>query len=59
MYVLVAIAKRRLNLSASLYEILQISSLIMFEKIPSDQLLNNTVADAIQVSSANQLNLFD
>ena len=38
---------------------LQILSLIMFERIPSDQLLNNTVADAIQVSSTNQLNLFD
>lgn len=32
-YVLVAIVKKRLNLSASLYEILQILSLTMFERI--------------------------
>jgi len=38
-YVLVAIVKKRLRLPASLYEILQILSLTMFEKIPLDQLL--------------------
>jgi IS4 transposase len=58
-YVLVAIVKKRLNLSASLYEILQILSLTMFERIPLDQLLNNIVADDIQSLSPNQLNLFD
>src|SRR5881396_3717370 len=36
-YVLVAIVKKRLNLSASLYEMLQILSLTMFERIPLDQ----------------------
>ena len=39
-YVLVAIVKKRLNLSASLYEILQIFSLTMFEKMPINQLLD-------------------
>ena len=34
MYVLVAIVKKRLNIAASLYEMLQILSLTMFEKIP-------------------------
>jgi hypothetical protein len=58
-YVLVAIVKKRLNLSASLYEILQILSLTMFERIPLDQLLNNIVTDDIQALSANQLNLFE
>ena len=58
-YVLVAIVKKRLNLSASLYEILQILSLTMFERIPLDQLLNKTVTDDIQALSANQLNLFE
>ncbi|MFZ2804197.1 MAG: IS4 family transposase [Patescibacteria group bacterium] len=58
-YVLVAIVKKRLNLSASLYEILQILSLTMFERIPLDQLLNNIITDDIQALSANQLNLFD
>jgi IS4 transposase len=57
-YVLVAIVKKRLNLSASLYEILQILSLTMFERIPLDQLLNNIVTDDIQSLSSNQLNLF-
>jgi hypothetical protein len=58
-YVLVAIVKKRLNLSASLYEMLQILSLTMFERIPLDQLLNKTVTDDIQALSANQLNLFE
>ncbi len=38
-YVLVAIVKKRLNLPRSLYEILQILSLTLFEKTPLDQLL--------------------
>jgi hypothetical protein len=58
-YVLVAIVKKRLNLSASLYEMLQILSLTMFERIPLDQLLNSIVADDIQAFSPNQLNLFN
>jgi hypothetical protein len=39
-YVLVAIIKKRLELSASLYEILQILSLTMFERMPINQLLS-------------------
>jgi hypothetical protein len=58
-YVLVAIVKKRLNLAASLYEILQILSLTMFERVPLDQLLGNLVTDDDQAFSANQLNLFD
>jgi len=58
-YVLVAIIKKRLNLSASLYEILQILSLTMFERIPLDQLLNKIVTEDIETLSPNQLNLFD
>ncbi len=58
-YVLVAIVKKRLNLSASLYEMLQILSLTMFERIPLDQLLNDIIVDDIQRLAANQLNLFD
>src|SRR3984893_11491678 len=57
-YVLVAIVHKRLNLSASLYEMLQILSLTMFERIPLDQLLNNIIADDIQAFSPNQLSLF-
>ena len=58
-YVLVAIVKKRLNLSASLYEMLQILSLTMFERIPLDQLLAQTVPNEIQHYSHNQLFLFE
>jgi hypothetical protein len=57
-YVLVAIVKKRLRLSTSLYEILQILSLTMFEKIPLDQLLAQTMTGEIQRVSDNQLILF-
>jgi hypothetical protein len=57
-YVLVAIVKKRLHLTASLYEILQILSLTMFEKIPLDQLLAQTMSNEIQPVSDNQLILF-
>lgn len=57
-YVLVAIVKKRLNLSASLYEILQILSLTMFERIPLDQLLGKIVSEHIDSMSSNQLVLF-
>jgi hypothetical protein len=39
-YVLIAIAKKRLQLPQTLYEILQILSLTMFETIPINQLLS-------------------
>ena len=58
-YVLVAIIKKRLKLSASLYEILQILSLTMFERIPLDQLLAQAVADDIDRISDKQLILFE
>lgn len=58
-YVLVAIIKKRLNLSASLYEILQILSLTMFERTPLDQLLNLTVPEQNTFAKLNQLSLFD
>jgi len=38
-YVLVAIVKKRLNLSATLYELLQVLSLNLFERVPLLQLL--------------------
>jgi hypothetical protein len=58
-YVLVAIVKKRLNLSASLYEMLQILSLTMFERMPLNQLLTKMNVDRGIEVSANQLNLFD
>jgi hypothetical protein len=58
-YVLVAIIKKRLNLPSSLYEILQILSLTLFEKVPLDQLLTKIVPDEIQSTPENQLFLFE
>ena len=57
-YVLVAIVKKRLTLDASLYTLLQILSVTLFEKIPIDQALagNNPKDDTSQIT--NQLNLF-
>jgi hypothetical protein len=58
-YVLVAIVKKRLKLSATLYEILQILSLTMFERMPVDQLLAQAVIDDIEHISNKQLILFE
>jgi len=58
-YVLVAIVKKRLALSASLYKILQILSLTMFERIPLDQILLLSEAACMSSDSINQLNLFE
>jgi hypothetical protein len=58
-YVLVAIVKKRLQLSASLYEILQILSLTMFERMPIDQLLSLQPIVVTEAVSPNQLTLFD
>ena len=57
-YVLVAIVRKRLSLSASLYEILQILSLTMFERTTLDQLLTLPAPGPITTTSTNQLNLF-
>ena len=58
-YVLVAIVKKRLRVEASLYTILQILSLTLFEKIPLDQLLNDTALQNLDSENPMQLNLFD
>jgi len=58
-YVLVAIVKKRLQLTASLYEILQILSLTMFERMPINQLLSHQPTAKVASSLDNQLKLFD
>ncbi len=58
-YVLVAIVKKRLNSEASLYTILQILSLTLFEKTPLDQLLKNSEPQIDMQNNDNQLNLFN
>ncbi|MEY4961243.1 MAG: hypothetical protein RL610_1422, partial [Pseudomonadota bacterium] len=58
-YVLVAIVKKRLKIESSLYTILQILSLTLFEKTRLDQLLNNMELQMQEPENYNQLNLFD
>lgn len=58
-YVLVAIVKKRLSINASLYEMLQILSLTMFERTPLDQLLTKSTTQSINPENPNQLILFD
>ncbi len=57
-YVLVAIVKKRHGSEASLYTILQILSLTLFEKTPMNQLLANTVNESGETDMPNQLDLF-
>jgi len=58
-YVLVAIVRKRLQLAASLYEVLQILSLTLFERTPLNQLLAGTASPNPDLVPRNQLNLFD
>ena len=58
-YVLVAIVKKRLDLDASLYTLLQILSLTLFEKIPILQALSQDPPATEQVGPDNQLKLFE
>jgi IS4 transposase len=58
-YVLVAIVKKTLNLDQSLYTILQILSLTLFEKEPIYQALSNVSYTNQEDQLSNQLNLFD
>lgn len=59
MYVLIAIIKKQLNLDQSLYTILQILSVIPFEKITLLQALTQFNCKISYVNNLNQLNLFD
>lgn len=58
-YVLVAIIKKRLNIKTSLYSILQILSLTVFETTPIDQLLTGCDKNMNEHNFSNQLNLFE
>ena len=57
-YVLVAIIKKRLNIQASLYTMLQILSVTAFDRMPLIQLLAETDCSLSQNDINNQLNLF-
>jgi hypothetical protein len=58
-YVLVAIVKKRLNLGGSLYRILQILSVSVFEKNPISEALADVDDPNAFGETPNQLNLFE
>ena len=58
-YVLVAIAKKKFMLQQSLYEILQILSISIFERMPINQLFQQTQLQYFKEQNHNQLNMFD
>jgi len=58
-YVLVAIVRKRLGLNASLYQILQILSLTLFEKMPLLQVFQEGLSQEDKLDNSNQLILFD
>jgi len=58
-YVLVAIVKKRHKLPGSLYQILQILSLTIFERTPLNQLFAYTMIDDVDTDPRKQLSLFN
>ena len=57
-YVLVALVRKRLGLQASLYQILQILSVTLFEKTPILRALQPSDSEDVSLDFSNQLNLF-
>ena len=57
-YILVAIVKKRLALEASLYTLLQVFSVTLFEKMPMAQALSETTTTFEENEMDSQLNLF-
>jgi Domain of unknown function (DUF4372)/Transposase DDE domain len=58
-YVLVAIVKKRLSLEISLYKLLQIVSITLFEKMPISTALFDVGSQFDDLDTGNQLELFD
>ena len=58
-YVLVAIVKKQLALKQSLYEILQILSINIFDKTPLNQLFNEPLQQNFKELNDNQLKIFN
>ena len=57
-YVLVAIIRKRLKLEASLYTLMQVFSVTVFEKASIESVILQTADSSEYVMSDNQLNLF-
>jgi len=58
-YLLVAIVKKKLDLPASLYTLLQVLSVTLFEKMPISQVLQQKDYTNLETAEPNQLILFD
>lgn len=58
-YTLVAIAKKKFLLNQSLYEILQVLSISIFEKVPINQLFQQTQQQYFKEQKDKQLNIFN
>jgi hypothetical protein len=58
-YLLVAIARKRLQVERDLYTILQILSVYPFEKAPLAQVLSRPGYTPVGLNVRNQLQLFD
>jgi IS4 transposase len=58
-YVLVAIVKKRLALDATLYQILQVLSVTLFEKTPILRAFDDQGSQEKSAPFSNQLNLLD
>ena len=58
-YLLVAIVRKRLEIEASLYTLLQVLSVTVFDKTQLQQLIRQPKPQTQQADPHNQLNLFD
>jgi hypothetical protein len=59
MYVLVAIVRKRLALDVSLYKLLQVLSITLFEKTPISIAVSDIGSKVDEIDIGNQLQLFD
>jgi hypothetical protein len=57
-YVLVAIAKKKYQLKQSLYEIIQVVSICIFDKVPLHELFAKPIQQNFKEQNDNQLNMF-
>ena len=55
---LVAIVRKRLKLDASLYTLMQVFSVTVFEKVSIESVISQTAYSSERVIDDNQLNLF-
>lgn len=58
-YVLVAIAKKKYQLKQSLYEILQVISICIFDKVPLTEIIAKPIQQDFKELNDNQLKIFD